>query len=139
MRDQPSVPQEAIEAAAEAINKFAAKYVGVLDPVPLKDMNLLDREHALGEARAALEAAAPYMLIHVHHHDIEKRAEHFNEGYEAAVSQGLADDPSLADDWLQEKLREAQAEAWTAGWESGWDDAREDLGKTPNPYRKDTQ
>ena len=55
------ISDEAIEAAAEAINKFAAKYVGVLDPVPLNDMSWLDREHALGEARAALEAAAPFI------------------------------------------------------------------------------
>lgn len=63
-------------------------------------------------ARASLEAAAPHMLIHVHHHDIEHHARSFNEGYEAAVTQGLADDPSLADDWFQEKIREAKAAAW---------------------------
>jgi hypothetical protein len=56
------MPDEAVEAAAEAINEFAARYVGVLDPVPLKDMSLLDRERARGEARAALEAAAPYII-----------------------------------------------------------------------------
>lgn len=59
-----NIPDEAIEAAAEAINIFAAKYVGVLDPVPLNDMSRLDREHALGEAKAALEAAAPILLAH---------------------------------------------------------------------------
>lgn len=55
------IPNEAVEAAADAINVYGAKYVGVLDPVPLKDMSLPDREYALGEARAALEAAAPYI------------------------------------------------------------------------------
>lgn len=67
------IPDEAVEAAAEAINMFAAKYVGVLDPVPLNDMSWLDREHALGEARAALEAAAPYL-----------RADAWDEGFEGA-------------------------------------------------------
>lgn len=49
-------------------------------------------------------------VIHVHH-DTEAHARSFNDGYEAAVTQGLADDPSLADDWFQEKLREAKAQA----------------------------
>ena len=49
-------------------------------------------------------------VIHVHH-DTEAHARSFNEGYEAAVTQGLADDPTLADDWFQAKLREARAQA----------------------------
>lgn len=49
-------------------------------------------------------------VIHVHH-DTEAHARSFNEGYEAAVSQGLADDPMLASEWLEGKLREAKAEA----------------------------
>ena len=49
-------------------------------------------------------------VIHVHH-DIEAHARSYNEGYDAAVTQGLADDPSLADDWFQDKIREARAGA----------------------------
>jgi hypothetical protein len=48
---------------------------------------------------ARLTAATP-QLIEVHHHDLEAHAASFNEGYEAAMTQGLADDPSLAEDWL---------------------------------------
>jgi hypothetical protein len=50
-------------------------------------------------------------VIHVHHHDLEAHATSFNEGYEAAVTQGLVDDPALAGDWFEGKLREAQAKA----------------------------
>jgi len=49
-------------------------------------------------------------IVHVHH-DTEAHARSFNEGYEAAITQGLADDPTLADDWLQTKLREARVQA----------------------------
>lgn len=70
-------------------------------------------------------------VIHVHH-DVEAHARSFNEGYEAAVTQGLADDPSLADDWLQAKLREAKVEALReaaglldAGIAYGWDSDRQ--------------
>lgn len=49
-------------------------------------------------------------VVHIHH-DAEAHARSFNEGYETAVAQQLAHDPSLADDWLQEKLREARASA----------------------------
>jgi hypothetical protein len=87
--------------------------------------------------RAALEAAAPHMLIHVHHHDIEHHARSFNEGYEAAVTQGLADDPTLADDWFQDKIREAKAQAWDEGRQAGHDHM---IGKqSSNPYRTQTQ
>jgi hypothetical protein len=58
------------------------------------------------DPRAALTPA----VVHVHH-DTEAHVRSFNEGYEAAVSQGLADDPMLASDWLDGKLREARAEA----------------------------
>lgn len=47
---------------------------------------------------AAREAA----VLHVHHHDVENHAKSYNEGYQDAVTQGLADDPSLAADWLAE-------------------------------------
>jgi urease accessory protein UreF len=52
----------------------------------------------------------PAIVIHVAH-DTEAHARSFNEGYEAAVRQGLADDPALAGDWFEGKLREAQAQA----------------------------
>lgn len=38
----------------------------------------------------------------VHHHDIEKRAEHFNEGFDEAHRQGVGGQASR--DWLIEKV-----------------------------------
>jgi hypothetical protein len=58
-------------------------------------------------------------IMQIHHHDIESHACSFNEGYEAAVTQGLADDPTLAEDWFQQKIREAKAEAWSEGTHFG--------------------
>ena len=83
--------------------------------------------------RTILEAAAPHLLVHVHHHDIEHHARSFNEGYETAVTQGLADDPTLADDWLNAKL----AEAWDRAVASLiYDDGTPvELAHNPNPYR----
>lgn len=46
-------------------------------------------------------------VIEVHHHDIEDHAASFNEGYEAAVAQHLADDPTTAQDWLDARLTKA--------------------------------
>lgn len=45
--------------------------------------------------------------------DMETRAELINEGFEAAVAQGLVDDPARAEDWLADKLAAARAEART--------------------------
>ena len=64
----------------------------------------------IGCAHTKLRPFAAPTVIHVHH-DTEAHARSFNEGYEAAVTQGLADDPTLADDWFQDKLREARAQA----------------------------
>jgi len=50
-------------------------------------------------------------VVHVHHHDIEHHAESFNEGFETAVAQGLADDPTLAQEWLAERLAQERAAA----------------------------
>jgi hypothetical protein len=87
--------------------------------------------------RAALEAAAPHMLIHVHHHDIEHHARSFNEGYEAAVTQGLADVPTLADVLFLDMIRVAIAEALDVGMLACHDDM---IGKqSSNPYRTQTQ
>lgn len=47
----------------------------------------------------------------VHHHDLELKAEHFNEGFEAAVAQGLADDPEKAQEWLAQHDAEVAAKA----------------------------
>ena len=71
--------------------------------------------------------------IHVHHHDIEHHAASFNEGYEAAMAQHLADDPSLAEDWLNTKL----ADAWDKGFYAGYADGT-DTGPTgpANPYKE---
>lgn len=43
--------------------------------------------------------------------DPEAYARGHNDGFDVAVAQGLADDPTLADDWLQTKLQEARIEA----------------------------
>lgn len=43
--------------------------------------------------------------------DPEAYARGHNDGYEAAIAQGLADDPTQADDWLQAKLQAAKVEA----------------------------
>lgn len=82
----------------------------------IDEPDLLATEAA--SARARLEAAiaalgGPSRIgnLLVTHADPEEYARIWNVGYEAAVTQGLADDPSLADDWLQERLREAQARA----------------------------
>lgn len=66
---------------------------------------------------AGFGLVADAVVIHVPH-DTEAHARSFNEGYEASVTQGLTDDPTLADDWFQEKLREARAEALedSANW-----------------------
>jgi hypothetical protein len=75
--------------------------------------------------------------------DTETRARIWNEGYEAAMAQHLADDPSLADDWLNEQ----KAKAWDEGYAAGSDDQPECTtpcgacmdclygGITLNPYR----
>ena len=47
--------------------------------------------------------------------DPEAHARSYNEGYEAAVTQGLADDPSLAGEWLDGKLAVAFAYGWREG------------------------
>jgi|GEM_PF-6207627 len=60
--------------------------------------------------------------------DMETRAELLNEGYEAAVTQGLADDPERAEEWLNGKL----AVAWAEGHESGWWNGRQSQMSTPN-------
>lgn len=52
----------------------------------------------------------PIMTVHTAC-DAESYAAAHNDGYEAAVTQGLADDPSLADDWFQEKLHAAKVQA----------------------------
>ena len=47
--------------------------------------------------------------------DIEAHAAAYNEGFQEAVAQGLADDPSLAGDWLatqKEQVRIEEREAW---------------------------
>jgi len=43
--------------------------------------------------------------------DPEAYARGHNDGFDVAVAQGLADDPTLADDWLQAKLQAARVEA----------------------------
>lgn len=69
--------------------------------------------------------------------DMEAHIKSFNEGYEAAVTQGLADDPTLADDWFQEKIRAAKADAWDRGRAATFNDPLGmAFGDITNPYRK---
>ena len=50
-------------------------------------------------------------VVWVHHADMEGHATSWNEGYEAAVAQGLADDPTLAQEWLESRDDRIRAEA----------------------------
>lgn len=50
-------------------------------------------------------------VVWVHHADMEGHATSWNEGYEAAVAQGLADDPTLAQEWLEARDDRIRAEA----------------------------
>lgn len=54
--------------------------------------------------------AGPVVVVE-HHMDIEAHARSFNEGFETAVAQGLADDPALAAEWLAQHDREIAARA----------------------------
>jgi len=80
-------------------------------------------------------AATNTPIMQIHHHDIEHHARSFNEGYEAAVTQGLADDPKLADDWFQDKIREAKQVAWHGGYIAGLHNMEFNGIPIPNPYR----
>jgi hypothetical protein len=70
--------------------------------------------------------------------DTETRARIWNEGYEAAMAQHLADDPSVADDWLNEQ----KAKAWDEGYQIGkrdhcdyWPTAETCDISSANPYK----
>lgn len=115
------IPKDAVDAAAMAIYGVSRTVSDLQMPQT--------KERYLEDARNALQAAAPHMLIPVHHHDIEHHAGSFNEGYEVAVTQGLADDPTLADDWFQGKLREARAEA-LAQAAHAWDEVSDQTPRT---------
>ena len=111
------IPAEAVEAGWEQARADADGY-----PYP-------ERE----DIRRILEAAAPHMLIHVHHHDIENHARSYNEGYETCMAQDLAADPTIAQDWLDEKL----AEAWdaAAAWVAEGHPLAPGAIQSANPYR----
>ena len=82
---------------------------------------------------AELDKAWAASVVHVSHYDMEARAAHFNEGYEAAMSQHLAEDPSAAEDWLNAKL----AEAWREGFSAGYADGTDTGPTSPdNPYKE---
>ena len=115
------IPDEAVDAAVKII------YGDAQEGVTAEFKSFIR-----AKVRAALEAAAPYMPIHVHHHDIEHHARSFNEGYETAMAQELADDPATAQDWLDAKL----AIAWDEGYTTGnAHNGRRDA----NPYREATR
>jgi hypothetical protein len=82
------------------------------------DRRVPDHHRTQGQAMTAPtpeEVAAALQRTTITPCDPEAFARGFNTGYEAAVSQGLADDPTLADEWLQEKLSEARREGAAAG------------------------
>lgn len=110
------IPAEAVAAAVTA-------YINAAHPV------------GLAEIEAILEAAAPHMpqQVSVIHggHDAESHARSFNEGYETAKAQDLADDPSLAQDWLAEKL----AGAWERGRDAEFQRSVMKRQTDRNPYR----
>jgi hypothetical protein len=116
------IPEAAVEAAAMAVCRADEEWSA--------------DDYYTRLATAALEAAAPHMFIHVHHHDIEHHARSFNEGYETAMAQDLAVNPSLAQDWLDEKL----AEAWDKGMQAMYDTTSSEWPPIPeaNPYRSQT-
>lgn len=76
--------------------------------LPREAVNMLLTELRVRDE--ALGRVADAVVIHVAH-DTEAHARSFNEGYETAIAQGLADDPTLAQDWLDAKLADAKAEA----------------------------
>jgi hypothetical protein len=116
----PAVPNETLDAFAQLFADAAAGR----DP----------GDDGPGAAPEAKTQALMPTVIHVHH-DTEAHARSFNEGYEAAVTQGLSDDPTLADDWFQEKIREAKEEAWHGGYVAGLHNMEFNGIPTPNPYR----
>lgn len=138
----PEQVPEAVEAAAEVIwnhRPTAREWDGL--PKPWPTLKEYQRELFRGMARAALAAALPHLsqpVAVVHCEDAESRARHFNEGYEAAMAQQLADDPTLAEDWLEEQ----RAKAWDEGRASGFSRAMRRMSDEPtldttphNPYR----
>ncbi|GAA3405021.1 hypothetical protein [Pseudarthrobacter polychromogenes] len=66
---------------------------------------------AVNEILAAGYRKQPQPSITITPCDPEAYARGHNAGFEEAITQGLADDPTLADDWFQSKRREAKAEA----------------------------
>lgn len=107
------IPAEAVEVAQATLLAYTG---GCVCHEGYTGRNLIDPGCVYHDvppevATRILEAAAPHMLVTVHHHDIEHHARSFNEGYETAMAQELAEDPTIAQDWLDEKLTEAKAEA----------------------------
>lgn len=81
------------------------------------------REHLATEIERELlpiMAAATLRHTNIAPCDPETYARGHNDGYEAAMSQELADDPTRADEWLEERLRQAQERAWAEGHEQGF-------------------
>lgn len=70
---------------------------------PPSGVRVLQRAAFVDGYLAAARRTPEPAVVEVHHHDIERHAASFTEGYETAVAQGLADDPTLARDWLAER------------------------------------
>ncbi|WP_169165126.1 hypothetical protein [Cellulomonas taurus] len=65
-------------------------------------------------AAAGLLATAEPTVVRVHYGDSEAHARSFNEGFETAVAQSLADDPALAQEWLAEHDAQVRRDACDA-------------------------
>lgn len=82
-------------------------------------MALVEDENGYGdvcghqEPATAPEPVTGALCVLTEGNDAEAHAMWFNDGYETAVAQGLADDPTLAGDWLEEQ-REKAGEAAVA-------------------------
>lgn len=72
---------------------------------------MTDRDVVAAAGEAIESAHEDGAIVHVHHYDIEKHAEHYNEGFADAVAQGLADDPTKAQEWLARDRARERAEA----------------------------
>lgn len=81
--EDSSIPEEAIEAAANAISECSGmRFDGFWSR--LEDLEPGDRDYALKEARAALEAASPYLT------------DALANAWQSAYTQGVEDERTSA-------------------------------------------
>lgn len=103
------------------------------------DMTFLAAHQADALTSAGYGPMNAVAVVHVAHdteaHDTEAHARSFNEGYETAMAQELADDPTTAQDWLDEKLANAKAEGWDECEVAPYEIRLEPGGKFWQPYK----